>query len=177
MRAAALLALAACPGAGWSAHAQSPSEEAVQATFLPKFPRYVAWPAARQPATGAPFQLCVVGRDPYGQALDAAAANEQIDGRRIMVRRLPDERGAQACHLAFVRGPQPPDTGRLLMALGALPILTVTDARAGPQRGMIHFTSIAGRVRFFINDAEAARHGLTISSRLLALAAGVTQRR
>jgi hypothetical protein len=42
---------------------------------------------------------------------------------------------------------------------------------------MIHLATIAGRVRFFINDAEAARHGLTISSRLLALAAGVTPRR
>ena len=57
------------------------------------------------------------------------------------------------------------------------PILTITDARAGPQRGMIHFTIVAGRVRFFIDDAEAATRGLSISSRLLALAAGVRQRR
>jgi len=42
---------------------------------------------------------------------------------------------------------------------------------------MIHFTTVSGRVRFFINEAEAAQRGLTISSRLLALAAGVTQRR
>jgi hypothetical protein len=150
---------------------------AVQATFLPKFARYVAWPAARQPAPGAPFQLCVIGRDPYGQLLDVAAVAEQIDGHGVTVRRLPDERSAETCHLAFVRGQQPADTGRLLLALRNLPVLTITDQRAGPQRGMIHFTNISGRVRFFINDAEAAQRGLTISSRLLALAAGVTQRR
>ena len=56
-------------------------------------------------------------------------------------------------------------------------MLTVTDARAGPQRGMIHFTIVGGRVRFFIDEADAAERGLSISSRLLALAAGVRQRR
>lgn len=149
----------------------------MQATFLPKFARYVAWPAARQLAAGAPFLLCVIGRDPFGPMLDAAAAAELIDGHGVAVRRLPDVRGAGGCHLAFVQGRQPADTGRMLLALRGQPILTVTDARAGPQRGMIHFINMSGRVRFFINEQEAAQRGLTISSRLLALAAGVTQRR
>jgi len=162
--------------AGAPARAQ-PTEEAVKATFLPKFARYVAWPAARPIAAGAPFQLCVIGRDPFGRMLDTAAAAEQIDGHGVTVRRLPNERGADACHLAFVQGQQPADTGRLLLAMRTLPVLTITDARAGPQRGMIHFTNVSGRVRFFINEAEAAQRGLSISSRLLALAAGVTQRR
>jgi len=177
LRAAAALALTSCLAAGAPARAQAPTEEAVKATFLPKFARYVSWPAARQLAAGAPFTLCVIGRDPFGPMLDNAAAAEQIDGHGVSVRRLPDERGAAACHLAFVQGRQPADTGRLLLALRTRAILTITDARAGPQRGMIHFTNVSGRVRFFINEQEAAQRGLTISSRLLALAAGVTQRR
>ncbi len=173
---ATLLALAACLAAAGPARAQ-PTEEAVKATFLPKFARYVGWPAARQPGAGTPFMLCAIGRDPFGRLLDTAAAAEQIDGHGVVVRRLPDERGAGACHVAYVQGRQPADTGRLLLALRSLPVLTITDARVGPQRGMIHFTNVSGRVRFFINEAEAAQRGLTISSRLLALAAGVTQRR
>jgi YfiR/HmsC-like len=42
---------------------------------------------------------------------------------------------------------------------------------------MIHFTVAGGRVRFFIDEAAAAERGLSISSRLLALALGVRQRR
>ena len=175
LRALILLALAAYPVAG--ARAERSNADAVQAIFLPRFARYVAWPAGRRPAAGAPFQLCVIGHDPFGPLLDRAAAVQQIDGHGVTVRRLPDERSAETCHLAFVQGRQPADTGRLLLALGSRPVLTITDARAGPQRGMIHFTIISGRVRFFINEAEATRRGLTISSRLLALAAGVTQRR
>lgn len=175
-RVAALSALAVCLMTGGPAHAQ-PAVAAVQASFLPKFARYVGWPTGRQLARGLPFQLCVIGEDPYGRLLDTAAAAEQIDGHGVAVRRLPDERGAGACHLAFVQGREPADTGRLLFALRAQPVLTITAAGTGSERGMINFALVSGRVRFFINQAEAAQRGLTISSRLLALAAGVTQRR
>jgi hypothetical protein len=155
----------------------APAEDGQRASFLPKFPRYVTWPQAMRLAPGAAFQLCVIGRDPFGRALDAAAAGEQIDGHGVAVRRLADSAGAGACHLAYVRGADAIETDRLLLALRNQPVLTVTDADSGPQRGMIHFATLSGRTRFFINEAEAAQRGLTISSRLLALAAGVTQRR
>ena len=169
------LALALVIGAA-VARAQ-PTEVAVKAAFLPRFARYVSWPAPAAPAAGAPFQLCVVGRDPFGPLLDQAAASELIDGHPVAVRRMASADRAAGCQLAFVEGTTPQDTMRMLLALRGQAILTVTDARAGPERGMIHFTIVAGRVRFFIDDAEAAGRGLSISSRLLALAAGVRERR
>jgi hypothetical protein len=170
-----LLALALVLGAA-PVRAQ-PTENAVKAAFLPRFARYVTWPAPASPPAGAPFQLCVVGRDPFGPMLDQAASSELIDGHNVTVRRIPSADRAAGCQLAFVQGATPQDTMRMLLALGNQSILTVTDARAGPQRGMIHFTVVGGRVRFFIDDAEAAGRGLSISSRLLAVAAGVRARR
>ena len=170
-----LLALALLLGAP-AARAQ-PTEDAVKAAFLPRFARYVVWPAAAVPAAGAPFQLCLIGRDPFGQALDHVAARELIDGHGVAIRRMTSVDRAGGCHLAFVQGAAPTETARLLLALRSQPILTVTDARAGPQRGIIHFTIVGGRVRFFIDEAVAAERGLSISSRLLALAAGVRPRR
>jgi hypothetical protein len=172
LAALALAFLLAAPPA-----AAQPSERAVKAAFIPKFARYVEWPAAVRPAARDPFQLCVIGYDPYGPLLDRAAAREAIEGREVAVRRLRTTEGAATCHLAFVRGASPQETGRLLVALRGRPILTITDSRAGPARGMIHFTTVGGRVRFFIDDAVAADYGLSISSRLLALALGVRQRR
>lgn len=154
-----------------------PSAEAVKAAFLPRFARYVVWPAPALPAAAAPFQLCVVGRDPFRQMLDQAAAGELIDGHRVAVRRVASAAAVQGCHLAFVQGATPPETARLLLALRRQPILTVTDGRAGPQRGMIHFTIVGNRVRFFIDEAAAAERGLSISSRLLDLATAVRPRR
>jgi hypothetical protein len=152
------------------------SEDSVKSAFLPRFARYVEWPGAARPTGSAPFVLCIIGGDPFGNQLDQAVASQSIDGHGLVVRRLSSAAGAGACHIAYVEGNRTQSAGQLLAALAADPVLTVTDARSGSQRGMIHFVIIDGRVRFFIDEAAAARRGLTISSRLLALAAGVKQR-
>lgn len=158
-----------------AAHADI-SETAVKAAFLPRFARYVSWPATAMPRGSDPFVLCVIGDDPFGATLDEAARSQSVDGRRIVVRRLNTAAGSSSCHIAFVDGNRSQPTGQLLAALGRSPVLTVTDAASGGQRGLVHFTVASGRVRFFIDEAGAERRGLTISSRLLALAAGVKQR-
>lgn len=168
---ALMLALPAAPGGA------QPNEDAAKAAFIPRFARYVQWPAAAMPARRQPFVLCVIGRDPFGPLLDRAAARERIEGRGMTVRRYATADGTAGCHLAFVQGSTSHDTARLLLALRNQPVLTITDSRAGPQRGMIHFTIAGGRVRFFIDEQEAATRGLSIRSRLLALALGVRQRR
>ena len=165
-------ALAASPGA---VHAQA-SESAVKAAFLPRFARYVTWPPSARPSGNEPFTLCVIGGDPFGRALDQAARGQSVDGRRIAVRRLSSAAGAAGCHVAFIQGSRTEQEGQILAAIGHRPILTVTDARNGSQRGIIHFSTVSGRVRFFIDEAQAAQHGLTVSSRLLALAVGVRPR-
>jgi hypothetical protein len=156
--------------------AAQPSEAAVKAAFLPRFARYVTWPSAAAPAGSAPFVLCVIGDDPFGSALDTAAQSQSVDGRRITVKRIASANGAGGCNIAFVEGGRGQPVSQILAGLAGRPILTVTDARNGGQRGMIHFTLVDGRVRFFIDEAQAASRGLSISSRLLALAVGVRQR-
>jgi hypothetical protein len=167
---AALELLAASP-----ARAQA-SEAEIKAAFLPRFARYVTWPPAATPRAGDPYILCVIGGNPFGAAVDQAARSQSVDGRRIIVRRLDSAAGSDGCQIAFVQGTRAVPAGQLLAALGRKPVLTVTDAANGGQRGIIHFVTASGRVRFFIDESEAARRGLTISSRLLALAVGVKQR-
>lgn len=127
------------------------------------------------PKGNDPFVLCVVGGDPFGVALDDAARSQSVDGRRIVIRRMDSTAGADSCQIAFVRGSKAQSPGQLMAAFGRRPVLTVTDANTGGQRGMIHFSVVGGRVRFFIDQSSAAHNGLTISSRLLALAIGVKQ--
>lgn len=173
-----LLALAAVAAASTALPARAQlTEEAVKAAFIPRFARYVEWPLPARPGAGAAFQLCVIGQDPFRRLLDQAAATESIDGHGVHVRRLASAADATGCHLAYVQTGAPAETGRLLLALRRHPVLTVTDDRAGPQRGIIHFSVVSGRVRFFIDEAQAAERGLSISSRLLALAVSVRPRR
>lgn len=173
MRANSLIiwAIAAAAFSAGVAHAEV-SDVAVKAAFLPKFARYVTWPPAA-PAHSGQVVLCVIGDDPFGNLLNHAAAGEQVDGRGMVIRHLDSAAGASNCAIAFVDGAR---TGETLTAIGRQPILTVTDSRSGSQRGIIHFAIVDGRVRFFVDNAQAQARGLTISSRLLALAIGVNQR-
>lgn len=152
-----------------------PLELAVKAAFLPKFARYVSWPASAQPAA-EPFQLCILGGDTLGKLIDEAAAGEAIDRRPINVRRLPSADQAQGCGIVFLQGANSRDNGAALAALARRPMLTVTDQNRGNARGMVHFVVHQGRVRFHIDAAAAARAGLSIDSRLLSLALSVRQR-
>jgi hypothetical protein len=144
------------------------SDTAVKAAFIPKFARYVTWPSN---GTG-PLAICVIGDDPFGRSIDQAASGQSVDGRTFVVRRVAAT-SASGCSIAVITGSH---TGEILAALGRLPILTVTDARSSTARGVIHFTIVDGRVRFYIDNAQAQARGLTVSSRLLALAIGVNQR-
>src|SRR5690606_35643166 len=115
--------------------------------------------------------------DPFGALIERAAASEVIDGRQVAVRRFAnaDPPAVAGCHIAFVAGDDDESTARILAALRRQPTLTVTDARSGHRRGMIHFVLRDGRVRFYIVKADASARGIAISSRLLALAVGVQE--
>lgn len=160
------------PGTPCYAQAQS-SEAAVKAAFLPRFARYVAWPPSARATGDAPLSLCLVGGDPFGRLIDSAAQGQTVDGRRVVVRRVADPDAAGNCHIAYVQGSRTVPVGQMLAALAGKPVLTVTDSANGGQRGIIHFAIASGRVRFFIDDSTAKRRGLSVSSRLLALAIGV----
>jgi hypothetical protein len=156
--------------------AAQPTEQAVKAAFLPKFVRYINWPPPTRPAPGTPFQLCIIGDDTLGRLLDEAAVGQNVDQHPIVIRRMATTAGAAGCHVAFVTGSAAQSVGDALAALQNMAVLTITDARAGAKRGMIHFALQKGHVRFHIDDAAAATHNLNIDSRLLSLALSVRQR-
>lgn len=166
----------ATQGSAATSARSTPSETAVKAAFLPKFAAYVNWPPGILGAPEDPVQLCIIGRDPFGAALDEAAARERIDQHPIVVRRLATAIGADRCQIAFVGGSAKQGVAPMLAALRGQPALTVTDAAMGAERGMIHFTLQGGRVRFHIDDDMAARSNLALSARLLSLALSVKPR-
>ena len=82
--------------------AAEPTDIAVKAAFLPRFARYVTWPAAAMPRGSDPFVLCIIGADPFGGMIDEAARSQLVDGRKIEVRRMDSAAGVDGCQIAFV---------------------------------------------------------------------------
>lgn len=158
----AALAAAVCTVAS-AAQAQG-LEYAVKAAFLTKFAAFVTWPPG---VASGPVRLCIVGDDPFGPAIESAAAGQ------VIVRRLAAVDRGSGCQVLYVSGSSRQSVAQALQAVRGAPVLTVTDAtRAGP-RGMIHFVVFQDRVRFHVDASQAAQGGLSISSKLLALGLSV----
>jgi hypothetical protein len=148
--------------AGGGAHAQAAPEEGVKAAFITKFPAFVVWP--RPPARHV---ICTVGED----AVVLGLVSMNPAGAEL--RRLETIGPASGCTVLYAAGGPRQSVAQALQAVDGQPVLTVTDSRGSSVRGMIHFTVQRQRVRFMIDSARAQRHGLSISSKLLALAVGV----
>lgn len=153
-----------------------PLETQVKAAFIQKFAAYVTWPPGALGAPDDPIQTCIIGRDPFGPELDQAVARQHIDQHPFLVRRLDGTASAAHCHIAFLGGSTRQGAAAMQDALRGMPILTVTDASLGAERGMVHFALKDGRVRFHIDDGLAARSNLAISARLLSIAISVKPR-
>jgi hypothetical protein len=147
-------------------------EYAVKAAYLSKFAPFVEWPASAFASPGRPFQLCVLGKDPFDGRLDAAARGQVVDGHPVQVRRLQHVDAASGCHILFLGGSlgQSADAG--LKAVRGAPTLTVVDD-GGAEGAIIRFVVKGDRVRFEIDASAAAANRLSLSSKLLSLALAV----
>lgn len=158
----AILVAAACTLAS-AAQAQG-LEYAVKAAFLTKFAAFVSWPPG---VAAGPVRVCIVGDDPFGPAIENAAAG------KVIVRRLAAVDRGSGCQVLYAAGSSRQSVVQALQAVRGAPVLTVTDAGRGGARGMIHFVVFEDRVRFHVDAAQAAQGGLSISSKLLALGLSV----
>lgn len=145
----------------------------VKAAYLLKFGAFVDWPAASAGAANAPMVVCIVGRDPVATVISRQAARATVGARPVTVRRLTAISAQSGCHIAYIAGSSEQSAADGLRAVAAEPVLTVTDSDHGEARGMIHFAMQQNRVKFHIDSGAATRSGLTLSSKLLALALSV----
>jgi len=156
-------------------HAQqsNPTEYQVKAAYLYNFGKFIEWPAKVSTA-GDLFSICVLGDDPFGVTLDKTIAGENINGKKVVVRRVAKLQDAVHCRILFISSTEEGRLKEILAALDRTSVLTVSDISQFTRRGgMIQFVMEANRVRFEVNLTTAERDGLTLSSQLLKVAVNV----
>ena len=159
--------------AGSCAHGQDVSPTEVKAAYLYKFAPFVDWPAGAFNGYSGPFSICVVGPDPFGTVLDRVVAGQTVEGKPIVVRRMPKADKDVVCQVLFAGG-TPAQVKDALQVVDGQPVLTVTDGSSPP--GVVDFVTDAGTVHFRLDDEAAAQKKLVISSKLLSLATAVKRR-
>lgn len=166
------IAVAGCAAAPVLA-ANAPGDAATKADYLYRFLGFVEWPARTFADAEAPQVVALMRADDVAAALEQrlAARGAAPGNRRVVVRRVTAGDALYGVHLLHIgRGARPLEPA----LLPALPILVVTDAPTGmPDYAAVNFVSVDRRVRFEASPAAAARAGLKLSARLLAVTARV----
>lgn len=151
------------------AHGAVISEYELKAAFIYNFASFADWPPQAAPG----MSVCVIGKDPFGRALDALEG-KVVKGQGLTVRRIKTIAEVQTCRVLFISASEEKNLPRLLAAVKNLPVLTVADIDDAAYQGvMIGIFIEKQRITFEIN-ASAARHAsIALSSRLLSLARNV----
>jgi len=153
------------------AAADASLEYRVKAAFLYNFAKFVTWPAGAFTSANAPVVFCLAGEDPFEELLDGTTKDRKIEGRQIVVRRLPADAPLAGCHLVFSGET---DGGRvahvLQRAVGAGALTVGESEEFLPLGGTIRLLVEEGKVRFDISTRSAEKAGLKVSSQLLKLA-------
>jgi hypothetical protein len=152
---------------------QRPSEYQVEAAYLYNFGRFVEWPA-KGATQNSSFTICVLGEDPFGQALDATLSGETIGNQKVTARRISSAQMSTDCQILFISSSEANRLNKIIEALDKNAVLTVSDIPQFSQRqGMIQFVLEENRIRFEVNLTATQRAGLTLSSELLKVATAV----
>ena len=148
----------------------SPTESQVKAAYLFNVGKFVRW-QLNVPSGGNSFDICILGKNPFGGALEATVAGESIDGKTIIARNIASMQDAGHCRILFISASE---EGRLkahLAAVRHMNALTVSDIPGFAEHGgMIGLVRQGGRIRFEVNVAPMGDAGLTVSSELLKVA-------
>jgi hypothetical protein len=152
-----------------------PTESQVKAAYLYNFGKFVGWQADR--ASADSFEICVLGKDPFGAVLDATVAGESIGGRKITIEKPPGIEQATGCSVLFVSLSEESRLAPILATAQKMSLLTVSDIPRFVERGgIIGLVAQQGKIRFEVNRSAAERSHLTLSSDLLKVAIKVIEK-
>ncbi|MGH8125009.1 MAG: YfiR family protein [Rhodanobacteraceae bacterium] len=149
-------------------------EYAVKATYLYKLAPFVNWPPGTFESPSAPFEICVLGPDPFHDFLERSVAGRWLGTHPLKIRRLSTAKPGDDCQIVFIGSMRANKLREALQDFTGKPVLTVTDsADPGSSGSIVQFVMDDGHVRFEIDNDAALHNHLTISSKLLDLALAV----
>jgi hypothetical protein len=146
-------------------------EYRLKAAFLYNFALFTQWPAD----IGATLNLCVYGRDPFGEEINALEG-KPVGNRRMAVHRITRDEELTGCQVVFIADASGDGISRVLSLLHGATVLTVADAPGAAKRGVaLNMNVVEDKITFEANLTAARAANVKLSSKLLMLATEVLQ--
>lgn len=152
---------------GMADAAETLSENQVKVAYLYNFTKFVEWPSTSFRDKESPFNLCLLGRDPFEQLL-SILTKKTVRGRALSLRYLRHLGEIEGCHLLFIAQAEDHGLSALFNHMDGKPILTVGDVSGFAQQGgMVNFVREQDVLRFEINLRSVRRVGLKMSATMV----------
>jgi hypothetical protein len=164
-----VVAMLGAPSAGHTQAGVSPEE--VKAAFLFRFAGFVEWPP--QSGTEERFVFGIVDAPEVEAQLRRYASLRPIGQQHAEVRHVVSASDLAGIHVFFIGGRDAARLTRWIAAARERPILVVTDAADGLERGSVLNFVTTDRVQFEASVEAASRAGLRLNPRLLSVATRV----
>ena len=146
-------------------------EYRLKAAFLYNFALFTEWPAH----VGSTLNLCVYGRDPFAEEINALQG-KPVGNRRIAVHRVARVEGLTVCQVVFITDASGDGISRVLSTLRGATVLTVADAPGAVRQGVaLNMSVVENKITFEANLTAARAANLKLSSKLLSLATAVLE--
>jgi len=161
----ALVSLIWNPG---TSRSEALDEYHVKAAFLYHFSNFVDWPASTFKATNGHLRICVLGKDPFGQSLDATLANKSVRDHPFEIRRNPPTTELQHCHLLFLAASVSSQIQAIRHQVAKENMLTIGETLDFiRQGGMVQVFFDNQKIRYAVNIDIVNQTNLKVSSKLL----------
>jgi len=152
------------------AYADAAPEYVLKAAFIYNFATFTEWPVKSVET----LNLCVLGNDPFGSALNSIEGKLVGNARLVTKHVGTSDNALRGCHMVFISASEKDNLPAILDIARESGTLTITDVQGAARQGvMIMLTLEQKKITFEINLQAARRAKLNISSKLLRLAKAV----
>lgn len=140
----------------------------VYAGFMLHFGKFVQWPAEQ---SSGDFVIGVVGDQAIKSKLEGLASTKNINGRKIVIRKVAGVGDLEGCHVLFVSKGEATKITTYYSSTKTHKILLVSEGDGNLSKGSVfNFIEKDGKIRFEYSQSEAEAHGLKVSADLVKLA-------
>ena len=155
----------------YAATKTSAKEYQIKAVYLSKLIHFVTWPDEAFNTPDTPYQLCILGEDPFKYRIDIIFRNKKIKNRNIEINRLQYLSESESCHILFISQSHVRQVSFIVdsVQMDSKSMLTVSDTSSFiSQGGMIElYNNRKRQVRLAIDPETLQEAGLKISANLL----------
>ncbi len=148
----------------------------VEAAFLRNFAHYVTWPPQVFDKSDTPWQVCILGPNPFHDFLEHTFAGRTEQGRSFKIIHTENLDALPPCHIVFITFHDPAKRRAALAKLNGKPVLTVGEAADFLKEGGIIQFQVGNRVSMSVNLDQANSSDLNIQTKMLEVSEQVIEK-